>query len=395
MKGLKTILGIALATTGVGGAAAVGAVTFNQTNQSAIVVQAESLPNKIYFKLSGTHWADNWHASASNIKAYMWNDSSNNGWGTGTTGTAVTVGDEAYASFDVGSYTKVLFIAFNDWSDGKPQNRTNDYDIPTNGNDLFSMTTYNENTYKQDGDWSKMFVESGSKVYFVDGYSWHSLTKAYIWGTGNNGSYPGAACSDSGLRLKAYVGETEYSGLHIYEYTTTIDARYIIFSKNGDDSNKTGNLLLQPNGVYFFGVNDMYEPVVEALLSLKSHMGAATYNSLNFSNSVCALSQSEAQAFVDEYDTLAANDNQRIKDSIAGSGLVTYSDPENSTSTTAEVSLADVRTALVNKYPTLANSAKINVADNDTKRIAGVMTIVVLLSASTIAFILLKKKRTA
>ena len=54
-------------------------------------------------------------------------------------------------------------------------------------------------------------------VYFVDGHSWHSSGTVYVyyWGGTASSTYPGSAMTDSGLRLKAYVGETEYSGLHI------------------------------------------------------------------------------------------------------------------------------------------------------------------------------------
>lgn len=198
-------------------------------------------------------------------------------------------------------------------------------------------------------------VTDNASFYFVDGHSWHDSGNvyAYYWGgTASCSSFPGEVMSDTALRLKAYVGSKEYSGLHIYKYTLSGSASHVKFS-NGAGA-ETGDLDIEVNGVYFYGIeaND-YRGVAHLLISLLDELGSYTYQGRTFTSSICHLSQSQASSFVNTYDDLYNNHGSGTSSSVSGSGIVTYSDPEHSTSTTAEISLAEVREALVKKYPTL------------------------------------------
>lgn len=235
-----------------------------------------------------------------------------------------------------------------------------------------------------------------STFYFVDGYSWHHAN-AYFWGgTASCVSFPGEEMSDSSLRLKAYVGETEYAGLHIYQYTLTGSAAYVVFSNNG--SSKTEDLALVDGGVYWYGVNDTYEPVVRLLLSLKTNLGAYSYEGRSFSSSICALDKTKAKAFVDTYDNLVATGGSGIASSVPGSGIITYDTPETSNTHTGEVSLESVRTSLINKYPTLDSTNRINPIiemfgmDNSTPIMLVVIISVVSLTAVG-GYIFLKRRK--
>jgi len=224
---------------------------------------------------------------------------------------------------------------------------------------------------------------SNPTVYFVDGYSWHSNSHVYYWGGTASTSWPGQTMEDTKLRIKAYVGETEYSGLHIYKYTISGSVAYLKFD---DGSSETGALRPVNNGVYFYGVDGKYEPVAQLLVSLKSNMGSYTYNGRNFSDSICHLSQSQAGTFISSYNTLAASSDSDIVSSVSGSGVVTYSQPETSTSATAEISLQDIRDSLARKYPSLSSSGRAitNIVNNETTSSIAIVIVVSVISITAI-----------
>ena len=238
---------------------------------------------------------------------------------------------------------------------------------------------------------------SNATVYFVDGHSWHSsgTVYAYYWGGTASCSYPGTAMTDSKLRLKAFVGETEFAGLHIYKYTISGSCAYIQFNNN---SSKTGDLRPVNNQVYFYGVSaETYSIVTNLLVSLDSQLGSYTYNGKTFSKSICHLTQSQASSFVSTYDDLASNHGSGVASSVQGSGIVTYTSPETSTSTTGEVSLAEIREALVKKYPSLSSSSRIGLfsttyLEESSTTIVVVALLIAVLSAFT-GYILIKKKK--
>ncbi len=238
-----------------------------------------------------------------------------------------------------------------------------------------------------------------STFYLVDGYSWHSSASvyAYFWGgTASCASFPGNTMSDSSLRLKAFVGETEYSGLQIFEYTLSGSAAYVKFS-NGSGQ-ETGDLSLYDGGVYFYGVADTYLPVVNLLISLKSNLGSYTYGGRTYTKSICALNQTKAKAFVDTYDNLAATGGSGIASSVPGSGIVTYNNVQTDNTSTGEVPLSEVRTALINKYPSIVSSSRVLPLISAGMNTSVVTTIVVVSLASLTAiggYIFLKRRKDA
>lgn len=237
---------------------------------------------------------------------------------------------------------------------------------------------------------------SNPTVYFVDGYSWGSgNVRVHYWGGTASTTYPGSVMTDTGLRLKAYVGETEYSGLKIFKYTISGSVAYVQFNNN---SSKTGDLRPVNGQVYFYGVSaETYGVVANFLVDTQSKMGSYTYGGRTFTNSICHLSQSQASTFVSTYDNLATNYGSGVASSVAGSGIVTYTSPETSTATTGEVSLEQIRTALIKKYPSInpsgarVLSSLLGVKNTDTILI---ITIVSLVSISTIgAYFFLRKRK--
>ena len=237
---------------------------------------------------------------------------------------------------------------------------------------------------------------SNATVYFVDGHSWNSSGSVYVhfWGGTASSTYPGGAMTDTGLRLKAYVGETEYSGLHIYKYTISGSAAYVQFNNN---SSKTGDLRPVNGQVYFYGVSaETYGIVANFLVDAQSKMGSYTYAGKSFTKSICAMSQSQASSFISTYDELATNHGSGVASSVAGSGIVTYTSPETSTSVTGEVSLAEIRSALIRKYPSInPNGARFGLLTiNENTNTVAIIVIVSLVSLSAIGgYFFVRRKR--
>ena len=237
---------------------------------------------------------------------------------------------------------------------------------------------------------------SNATVYFVDGHSWHSGGKVYVyyWGGTASSTYPGSEMTDTGLRLKAYVGETEYSGLRIYKYTISGTCAYVQFNNN---SSKTGDLRPVNGQVYFYGVNaDDYGGVANLLVTLGNQMDSYTYDGKTFTKSICHLSQSQASTFISTYNSLESS-SATIRSSVQGSGVVTYTSPETSTTITGEVSLPEIKAALIKKYPALSSSGKLAMfgsmnSSTGSTIIAVAIVAVVTVSAIAAYFIFRRKE---
>ena len=403
MKSLKTILGIALATTTFGGAIAAGVVATNTSSNSIEMAEAVDYSStiRIYVDLSG-------YGTINYVRI---------GSKEATNNASLTSSNAKYNQalgqyvFDLNTsehYDKMSFYfsennvwwqyEYDDgwvWMDG--------------GFDPGFEYQFKSVSYKSGGGPKYFNCEkykigeitdnvNNSTFYFVDGFSWHASTtvNAHFWGGTASSTYPGPAMTDSGLRLKAYVDEAEFAGLHIYKYTLSGSAAYVKFSNN-NGGQETGDLRLEANKVYFYHVSaETYGIVADFLISVQSQMGATTYKGRSFSKSICALSQSQAQSFVSTYKDLSQNHGSGVASSVAGSGIVTYSTPEINNTTTGEMSLAQMRDALLNKYPSISASNKIAViseSSNQSKIILAVTVIGVSITAVVALSFVLKKKK--
>lgn len=232
-------------------------------------------------------------------------------------------------------------------------------------------------------------------VYFVDGHSWHSSGNVYVhyWGGTASSTYPGSTMTDTGLRLKAYVGETEYSGLHIYKYTISGSVAYVQFNNN---STKTGDLRPVNGQVYFYGVSaETYGVVASFLVDTQNKMGSYTYGGRSFTKSICAMSQSQASNFVSTYNNLDTNYGSGVASSVEGSGIVTYDQPELNNTHTGEVSLSAIKDSLVKKYPSISSSSRvisIGMASTDTPTIAIIVVVSVIAVSAVAGYVFLKRK---
>lgn len=235
---------------------------------------------------------------------------------------------------------------------------------------------------------------SNPTVYFVDGHSWHSSSSVYVhyWGGTASSTYPGSAMTDTGLRLKAYVGETEYSGLRIYKYTISGSVAYVQFNNN---SAKTGDLRPVNGQVYFYGVSaETYGVVANFLVDTQSKMGSYTYGGRSFTKSICAMSQSQAQSFISTYNNLDTNYGSGVASSVEGSGIVTYDQPELNNTHTGEVSLESIKNALLKKYPSISPSSRyITAIASETTSSIAIVVIVSVISVSAIGGYFFLKRR--
>ena len=235
---------------------------------------------------------------------------------------------------------------------------------------------------------------SNPTVYFVDGHSWgDGNVHVHYWGGTASTTFPGPTMSDTGLRLKAFVGETEFSGLKVFKYTISGSVAYLKFNNN---SSETGALRPTNGGVYFYGVDGAYEPVVQLLITLQGQMGSYTYKGKSFTSSICKLTQSQASTFVNRYDTLVSTGGSGIASSVPGSGIVTYDTPETSNTHTGEVSLESIRTSLIKKYPAINPSGSnilFPLAGNNSNYLIAVIIVSMVGVASIGGYFFYKKRK--
>ena len=407
MKSLKTILGIALATATFGGAVAAGAVATNVSSNHVEMAEATDYSStiRVYLDFNTTAWG-----TITDIRI----------GGNGSGNNVVASSSNAKYNQSLGNYVKDISSStnYNKMGCFFKENGTQ-WQYQYDGGYIYIDSSEFAPGYEfqikniawvSDGSGYKNFKcdvyrigeitdnVQNSTFYFVDGFSWHTSTtvNAHFWGGTASSTYPGPAMTDSSLRLKAYVDEAEFAGLHIYKYTLSGSAAYVKFSNN-NGGQETGDLRLEANKVYFYHVSaETYEIVVNFLINVQSQMGAATYNGRNFSKSICALSQSQAQSFVSTYKDLSENHGSGVASSVAGSGIVTYSTPEINNTTTGEMSLAQMRDALLNKYPSISASNKIaaiSESSNQSKIILAVTVIGVSITAVVALSFVLKKKK--
>ena len=382
---------LAVSAIGVG----VGLKAENKADYQ-VAEATEEVPSTIYLKITGTKW-QGW---GDDLKVHMWGGSgAATTWGVGEAGTKVTVGSETYFKFTVSNRANVIFVNSSKWGDDSKQNRTQDQAIPTNGNDLFIINT-NYDSDLQGGTWSKMYAPSGSTIYLVDGYSWHGNARAYVWGTTNNGAFPGQAMTRvEEIGIEAKVGESYFSGLHLYKYTTSIEARYVIFSNATNESEKTGDLLLNDGEIYFYGVSDNIKATVEALLLVKSSLGTQDVNSIDgktYTNSVCGISLENATTICGKYDSAINSGNADVAKTARESTFNTY-DPENSFNSNDDVTLERIVAALKVLYPALAAPKSLTGTEGQNIVVNNTTLIVIVALVATVTtfggYFLLRKRK--
>lgn len=359
-----------------------------------------------------------------------WNADSNNKWfGAWTWGNGVsamfigfnstTHSDLFYANLS-NSYTNFSFYRFN--SETNRNYFINNNQCPSDDNqDVWnkikdqyrSSTSYNKfsTTSYTTGSWGSYSPVTNGTVYFVDGYSFHNQGDGgpfvHLWGGTADTSFYSQTMVDTKFRLKCKVGDAWQNTIYIYKYTFTGTATSVLFvGKDNGTQRQTGNQDVVDGGIYYFGVDEKYRPVIQLMIDLSSHMaGNYVFNNMTFTGgSICNLTSSQASAFVSSYDALKNGDNIKDSDkaelnaSVQGSSIVTYNSPKTSNVSTGNVTLANIRTALIEKYPEInpeSPSGMIRILGNSNSDSTTLITVVITVLSITVfaAFLLLKKKK--
>lgn len=219
MKGLKTILGIALSVTGFGGAAAVSAVALNDSNKIE-VTEAAGTTTTVYLDLGGSSK----FKQSGTINCHYWGGSSNSSW----PGTACTKNSNNVYEASIPSNSTHVIFNLNGWNgDCQTENLAFDSSKP-----LWTITSNNTNGSSQTAT-ATVYQQT---IYVLDKQNIPlsgSSKKAHLW---KDGGTSVAATTWPGSDLTRVGG----SNSHIYSVTTLGNINRVIFHNN--EGNQTGNL---------------------------------------------------------------------------------------------------------------------------------------------------------
>ena len=225
-------------------ALALAAVAGAVSAQRAVEAKAAT-PESVYIAFGeGSAWKS-WGAKAANTKVHMWGGTSETTW-PGTAVTEVTIGGAAYFKVDVPSGTTGMIVTIN--GGGTNQNKTEDLAVPTDGKNLFTVTSANDKA-KQTGEWSvldtsgEVVPEPVETTYYVVGSfnGWgDAVGDADYAMTKNGDKYELTGLMlEKDTELKVSDGTVWYPGNNVVigedgEYTITLDGESVTATKTGD-----------------------------------------------------------------------------------------------------------------------------------------------------------------
>ena len=205
MKGLKTILGLVLATTGMGGAIAVGAVSLNtQTNNIEMAEAATS--GSLIVKFASNH---NWFQSNAKICAYLTNDSSSY-W----TSLQTTSSSKLLYKFDYSigfTPTKLIWVRMNpsetsgSWDSGKKWNQTGD--LP------WKEATYINNGW-DNPSYSQWTLSAQVRSSLVPSFGTKTTLSTIGLNGDNNPEVSGSVTLEKDEEFKMLAGDGVWSGYY-------------------------------------------------------------------------------------------------------------------------------------------------------------------------------------
>lgn len=245
--------------------------------------------------------------------------------------------------------------------------------------------------------------EENTTVYFVNGHSWGSPHVHYWGGTGSGSTWPGETMTATEAKIYCLVGDSWYL-ITIYKYEILDSPSKLIFNGTTPDSkneqtDKDG-LDAEDGGIYWYGIDaSIFSGVADYLVSFMNSMGSYTYNGQSYSKSICNLSG--ASSFVSQYNTLASGTSD-VATSIANSTINTYSTPETSTTTTADIKIPtlisqvskNASNGVYGAYRNFSPFDLFNGEDNLSTIIIIAASSIALVSIGALSILIIKKRKT-
>ena len=375
MKGLKTILGVVLATTGFGGAVAIGASATKFSNNNVQV--AEAATSDYYIVGSFNSWAapgnetyrmkkddgstdlgylKTYHIEANTVFAFA-----KSGWANAVRWAGLNSG---------GGNAKPFFENANDGDKNIKCLKTGDYNIFINSSSQVYIDFSNgTNAYIQLNGWSNTYIYafdettlSGHKIEQFGGWPGQSVASS----SGNSNF------NNAGGVGKVYIA-----------YHTLANTKIIIHNNSGV---QTSDLALLANAYYTNNATAGNTNLGSAA-SLIVDVIYALNDSNNTHHSVCSISQSTASTLYSTYNSL----NSTAKAAVNASTLYTYKD--STMIGEEDVSYSTIMNRLYLISTGGSNSNKIAFITTDNKQLAFVITSILVFASSIGLFFFINKKR--
>lgn len=402
MKGIKTILGIALATTGFGGAIAVGAVSATQNNK---VEQAEAATKWSGAYIKGS-WDSSWTAKQltynSNTDRYQITVS-NLAAGTQFKFTSKSDWSGTNIAYDWGGISSDKVLSTITYDGGG-----NDHNFVLRAAGTYTFyvdkgvieTGYDDPSYGVHIECDYSYVISHANKEYTRIHLWNSDTDAYTsWDND-----PTLANIGGGQAYNVKWGNSSYSLYRIPHPLLTSYKNAILrdaTSQTADFSlsNVTGpgfiNMTSTTNtSAGFENTNSDNYKAAKIAFDAVSHRGAATYNNYNFAYSVCATSASDAQNIINAYDG-SSSSVKNILNTVKVNVYDVSGTLSEYTKTDLQISkVVDAMRIIVAKNGGGSSSNFISISWKDNQAIIAVVLIgSIVMFTSVGAFFLLKKKK--
>ncbi len=377
MKGLKTILGIALATTALGGAVAFGVASKAEINGAEQAAAATS--TTVYYAVSSTT------VGSYTVKCNVNRQGDANNWETYD---MTKVSGKTYKGKDI--YT----VSFTDVYDGLGKLQFQLYDGSTwksQQEPISSWTgvaTYNGKLYEHGVAGWHDYGWDVTKTIYVNPYDWASLY-IYYWNTGvSDATWPGASVSftDSNLRFNG-----ENNKLQAYTISTLSCASPKFLYQSAADTNKSDDFDVTDGSYYWHNGTAWVEETgdlaaaAKFVWDLNAARLAVTASGSVKDFSICGLNYSQWNT---AYNQLSSGAKTKVNEA----SIFTYKDA-SSTGADTRVTFLEIMTYIAEASSSNSRFVLFNESDKNTTALVSILVGFSSLALFVGLFFILRKKK--